>query len=398
MTIHELLQAAGLTANDEIPIWDVDGTGEPTKKITAQQLAAAVVALANLVTGVKGNAESNYRHGDVNLTPANIGAVAKSGDTMTGNLTIKNPTANTNTQFSVQTTKNSGAVTIRVDQEGGNIIILSPNGKEFQIDAYNDNTIRVYSYDDSSPAVIKAVTFNRLTGALSATGGFSGNATNVTGTVAVTHGGTGATTPAAARANLEITPANIGALPISGGTMSGDIDMGQAGASSGAPSVKWRTADGTLFSFRPYGNAFQLVRGEGSSASSVLTINSDGTLYVNPQANWRSALGVVPSIVSLTAGANVSLDWQSSVAVSGVLIFNANVTVNSAITGSGKTVLTLPSGYKAASASSPFLSGRVNGATHQLYIAANGTSIITGFGATNIPAGDYVLSGVILLG
>jgi hypothetical protein len=78
MTIHELLQAAGLTANDEIPIWDADGTGEPTKKITAQQLAAAVVALANLVTGVKGNAESSFRTGDVNLTPANIGAVATS--------------------------------------------------------------------------------------------------------------------------------------------------------------------------------------------------------------------------------------------------------------------------------------------------------------------------------
>ncbi len=74
MTIHELLQAAGLTANDEIPIWDVDGTGEPTKKITAQQLATAVVALANLVTGVKGGAEGSYRHGNVNLTPANIGA------------------------------------------------------------------------------------------------------------------------------------------------------------------------------------------------------------------------------------------------------------------------------------------------------------------------------------
>ncbi len=148
---------------------------------------------------------------NLKITPANIGAVAKSGDTMTGNLTVKNPTANTNTQISVQTTRNSGAVTIRADQEGGNITILSPNGKTFEIDAYNDNTIRVYSFDDSSPAVYKHVTFNRLTGALSATGGFLGNATNVTGTVAVTHGGTGATTPAAARTNLEITPANIGA-------------------------------------------------------------------------------------------------------------------------------------------------------------------------------------------
>lgn len=93
MTIHELLQAAGLTANDEIPIWDVDGTGEPTKKITAQQLAAAVVALANLVTGVKGNAESTYRTGNVNLTPANIGAVSKAGDTMTGPLKWDGETA-----------------------------------------------------------------------------------------------------------------------------------------------------------------------------------------------------------------------------------------------------------------------------------------------------------------
>lgn len=47
-------------------------------------------------TRVKGNAESSYRTGDVNLTPANIGAVAKSGDTMTGNLVVpKTRIANT---------------------------------------------------------------------------------------------------------------------------------------------------------------------------------------------------------------------------------------------------------------------------------------------------------------
>lgn len=39
------------------------------------------------VTGVKGNAESAYRVGNVNLTPANIGAVSKTGDTMSGALT-----------------------------------------------------------------------------------------------------------------------------------------------------------------------------------------------------------------------------------------------------------------------------------------------------------------------
>lgn len=261
MIIDDLNTLSSLTSDDTLPVWDAESSTEPTKKISAANLAESMKTLGDLPTGVKGNAESSYRHGNVNLTPANIGAVAKSGDTMTG-----------------------------------------------------------------------------------------------------------------------------------------DVDMGQAGASSGAPSVKWRTADGTLFAFRSYGNSFQLVRGEGSSTSSVLTINSDGTLYVSPQANWRTALGVVPYIVSLTAGANVSITWQSSVAVSGALIFNANVTVNSAITGGNVVVATLPSGYKAASQSSPFLAGRIGGATHQLYMAANSSNIVTGFGATNIPTGEYVLSGVIMLG
>lgn len=75
MTIDELLAITGLTASDEIPVWDAEATEEPTKKITAANLAAAMVALANLVTGVKGDSESSYRHGDVNITPANIGAL-----------------------------------------------------------------------------------------------------------------------------------------------------------------------------------------------------------------------------------------------------------------------------------------------------------------------------------
>ena len=42
----------------------------------------------NSVTGVKGNAESSYRTGQVNITPANIGALPLSGGTLTGNLVI----------------------------------------------------------------------------------------------------------------------------------------------------------------------------------------------------------------------------------------------------------------------------------------------------------------------
>lgn len=43
---------------------------------------------------VKGNAETSYRTGDVNLTPANIGALALSGGTMTGDITLNSAGVN----------------------------------------------------------------------------------------------------------------------------------------------------------------------------------------------------------------------------------------------------------------------------------------------------------------
>lgn len=48
MTIDELLATTGLTASDEIPVWDAEATGEPTKKITAANLASSVAAIGGL--------------------------------------------------------------------------------------------------------------------------------------------------------------------------------------------------------------------------------------------------------------------------------------------------------------------------------------------------------------
>lgn len=58
MTIEELLAATGLTANDLVPIYDAEAAQnvEPTQKITAAQLAAAVKVLANLVNTTEMNA------------------------------------------------------------------------------------------------------------------------------------------------------------------------------------------------------------------------------------------------------------------------------------------------------------------------------------------------------
>lgn len=77
-------------------------------------------------------------------------------------------------RFQVNNTNSAnGGVEIREDGEGGKITIYSPSGKTFEFDAYDNNTLRVWTSDDSN--AYKAATFNRLTGVLSATGGFSGN-------------------------------------------------------------------------------------------------------------------------------------------------------------------------------------------------------------------------------
>ena len=62
------------TKNGE-PVSEDDPQYENSSKWWAEYAESAVTG----VTGVKGNAETNYRRGNVNLTPANIGALATNG-------------------------------------------------------------------------------------------------------------------------------------------------------------------------------------------------------------------------------------------------------------------------------------------------------------------------------
>jgi len=97
-----------------------------------------------------------------------------------------------------------------------------------------------------------------------------------------------------------ITPAALnhmetgieGALPKNGGQMTGDIDMGQSGATSGAKRLLWTTTDGTQFYIRPYNNLFQIVRQDSNGSYNVLGFNSDGSVTVDTPANWRNTLSV----------------------------------------------------------------------------------------------------------
>lgn len=96
----------------------------------------------------------------------------------------------------------------------------------------------------------------------------------------------------AAAIAANITPANIGALPTSGGMMTGDIDMGQSTATSGAKRILWTTTDGTQFYIRPYNNLFQIVRQDSNGSYNALGFNSDGSVTMGTPANWRNALSV----------------------------------------------------------------------------------------------------------
>ena len=70
-----------------------DFTTELKNKLNGIEAGAQV----NTVTGIKGNAESTYRKGDVNLTPANIGAVASSnGDASNTKVTFTQSTSRVN--------------------------------------------------------------------------------------------------------------------------------------------------------------------------------------------------------------------------------------------------------------------------------------------------------------
>ena len=84
MQIHELPEAVNVTATDMIAI----DTGTETYKVPASVLITALKSIGSLVTGVKGDKESAYRTGDVNITPANIGAIPSEGGEITGSISM----------------------------------------------------------------------------------------------------------------------------------------------------------------------------------------------------------------------------------------------------------------------------------------------------------------------
>ena len=125
-----------------------------------------------------------------------------------------------------------------------------------------------------------------------------------------------------------ITPAAIGALPTSGGTMTGSIGMGQSGTSTTSQNIVLRTENGTSFFIRTYANQLQIARQpSGGSSATVLNLYADGSIGFGSPSAWRSALGIVLASGSYTfsnlaAGAqtNASIAFSSSIGTTNYIV------------------------------------------------------------------------------
>ena len=65
MTINGLNPLSALTADDKIPVWDTGASGEPTKEITAQNMANSVKSLASLPNTTEMNTAIEQSTADV---------------------------------------------------------------------------------------------------------------------------------------------------------------------------------------------------------------------------------------------------------------------------------------------------------------------------------------------
>lgn len=89
--VHEVSDITGLSGELSSKVDKVSGKDLSTNDYTDAEKSklAGIEACAqkNTITGVKGNAESTYRTGNVNITPANIGAAASSHNHSAANIT-----------------------------------------------------------------------------------------------------------------------------------------------------------------------------------------------------------------------------------------------------------------------------------------------------------------------
>lgn len=80
--LNDLINTLTATVSNKVD--KVEGKGLSTNDYTDEEKNKVASIFGGTVTGVKGNAESEYRNGNVNITPNDIGALSTTGGTVTG--------------------------------------------------------------------------------------------------------------------------------------------------------------------------------------------------------------------------------------------------------------------------------------------------------------------------
>ena len=201
------------------------------------------------------------------------------------------------------------------------------------------NTVNTVVHRDSSgnfsAGTITATLVGNVTGNLTGnvTGTVTGNATNVDGTVAINNGGTGATTAANARTNLELgtmaTQAS-NSVSITGGSIAGITDLAIADGGTGASTVSQaRTNLGLVLGsdVQPFSN----------NLTALAAISTHG-LFVKDSAGTAITRSIAGSTsITVTNGDGVSgnptISLSSTPEVSAILKIGTNGSGNIGQTG-----------------------------------------------------------------
>lgn len=175
----------------------------------------------------------------------------------------------------------------------------------------------------------KVLTAGSTAGSLSWQSNIAGNAANVTGTVAITNGGTGATTAAAARTNLGLGTAatsSTGDFLAAGGTAVDSSKLGGVAAASyallaspaltGTPTAP--TAATATNTTQIATTAFVKAQGYTSNAGTVTSVGGTGSY------GGLTLTGTVTSSGNLTLGGTPTGTWPISVSGSAASATTAN--------------------------------------------------------------------------
>ena len=254
---------------------------------------------------------------------------------------------NLQTSINTKPSNDTGATAITVTGNGNAVTAASYNAENRTITLTKEATYNNYSLPAANSSTLGGVKTGYTTdnskknyqvqiddnGNLFVNVPWEAGSSGISGTVQINQGGTGATDAATARTNLGITPANIGAVPISGGTLTGVLTLkgSQYGtdATTGGLNCNNSTitqlnaiyfAD-TINSLGDAGEGINFVHGSDKTYDTLYAISGDlkfapnralgtiGTSYtVYHTGNKPTAadVGAIPTTIAITANTDLN--------------------------------------------------------------------------------------------